>query len=132
MEEINLLLLPEHGLVQDTGNGDGYLTLRTSSSSLFVSNDTLNNAFALGVLCVFFILKCHLGPNPVSSALIHAAIGGVDSIVDSEWIEAINSDVANKLGLLLADPNVPIPDNQNLRILIASKMSNFQVIIHSS
>ena len=130
MEAINLLLLPERGLVQDTGNGDGYLTLRTSS--LFVSDDTLNNAFALGVLCAFFMLKCHSGPDPVSPALIQAAIGGVDSIVDSEWIEAINPDVAKKLGLLPTDPNIPIPeDNQSLRILIASKMSDFRVSSHS-
>ena len=88
--------------------------------------------FVVGVLCAFFMLKCHLGPDPVSPALIQAAIGGVDSIVESEWIEAINSDVANKLGLLPANPNVPIPDNQNLRILTTSKMSNFRVIIYSS
>lgn len=122
----SICLIPERGLVQDTGNGDGYVTLRTSS--LFVSNDTLNNAFALGVLCAFFMLKCHSGPDPVSPALIQAAIGGVDSIVDSEWLEAINPDVAKKLAILPADPNVPIPeDNQSLRILIASKMSNFRV-----
>ena len=133
MEAINLLLLPERGLVQDTGNGDGYLTLRISSSSLFVSNDTLNNTFALGVLCAFFMLKCHSGPDPVSPALIQAAIGGVDSIVDPEWIGVINPDVAKKLGLLPVDPNIPIPeDNQNLRILIASKMSDFRVSTHSS
>lgn len=132
MEAINLLLLPERGLVQDTGNGDNYLTLRTSTSSLFVSNDTLNNTFALGVLCAFFMLKCHAGPDPVSPALIQAAIGGVDSIVDSEWIEAINPDVAKRLGLLPVDPNVPIPeDNQDLRIPIASKMRNFRVRTHS-
>lgn len=131
MEAINLLLLPERGLVQDTGNGDGYLSLKTSSSSLFVSNDTLNNAFALGVLCAFFMLKCHSGPDPVSPVLLQAAIGGVDSIVDFEWIEAINPDVAKSLSLLPTDPDVPIPeDNQSLRILIASKMDNFRVCTH--
>ena len=68
MEAINLLLLPERGLVQDTRNGDGYLSLKTSSSSLFVSNDTLNNTFALGVLCAFFMLKCHSGVKTCGKA----------------------------------------------------------------
>lgn len=105
MGAIGLLLEPHIGLVQETG--DGYMGLRISSA--FVSEATLNSAFALGALCAIFMIKAHSMPGRVSPALIQAAIGGVDSIVDYDWVKALNSETAETLSLLPSAPTIPIP-----------------------
>lgn len=120
MAAIGLLLEPNTGLVQDTG--DGYVTLRISPA--FVSEATLNNAFALGALCAIFLVKAHSMPGRVSPALIQTAIGGVDSIMDHNWVMALNSDTAETLSLLPSDPLIPIPtSDQRLDYLLQAHLN---------
>lgn len=120
MEVIDLLLEPHIGLVQETG--DGYMGLRISSA--FVSEATLNNAFALGALCAIFMIKAHSMPGRVSPALIQAAIGGVESIVDYDWVKALNTETAETLSLLPSDPMIPIPfANQSLDYLLQAHLN---------
>ena len=119
MGAIELLLEPQIGLVQETV--DGYMSLRISS---FISEATLNNAFALGALCAIFMIKAHSMPGRVSPALIQAAIGGVNSIVDYDWVKALNNETAETLSLLPSDPSIPIPiANRKLDYLLQAHLN---------
>lgn len=117
---LKLCLEPEYGMLKDTANGDGYLTLRLSPD--FVSAATLDMFYALGVICALYMIKAHNGPAPISPALVQAAIGGFDSLIDEAWVRATCPEIASKLVLLPADAGTAIPDDRELRLFISSKL----------
>jgi hypothetical protein len=125
---IQSLLVPEFGIMEDLSNDDGFVGLKVSTGS-FVSNNTLDNIFTLGALCAIFWLKCHAAPTPVSPALIQASIGGIDTVVDEEWVKATHEQVAELLLLLPVDGDTPIPDNTKLRRLFESRITGSRVCI---
>ena len=125
MTAIQKYLAPERGIVDDLGNEDGFVTLKVSPD--FASEDTLNDIFAFGALCAIFMIKTHVGPDPVSPALIQAAIGGIGSIVDPNWVASTHEQVAEKLRLLPIDGDIPIPDNRELRWHFESRLSGCRV-----
>ncbi|KAG2126900.1 hypothetical protein DEU56DRAFT_758730 [Suillus clintonianus] len=75
---------------------DGFVFLQVDE---FPDADQEDYAFALGVLCTMFLLRVHSAPLPVSPALLQVTIGGIDSLVDSAWLEAILPDMFNVLKL---------------------------------
>lgn len=127
MAAIRSLLHYDHGLVEESANEDGYVGLKIAVD--YVSGATLDKAFMLGVLCAIFMIKTQAGPDPISPALIQAAIGGVDSLIDYEWIRATNDQVAEKLALLPTDHQTPIPDTLELRRLFESTLPGIRVCI---
>ena len=125
---VHSYLNPAFAILEDLSNDDGFFGLKVSAEP-FVSDDTLDNAFTLGALCAIFMVKCHMPPNPVSPALLQAAIGGVESIVDEDWVKATHEEVAKVLTLLPADKNIPVPNNPLLRRLCESRMPNCRVCL---
>jgi len=71
----------DHDITEHLGNSDDYVVLKISADGI-VQQDTLDLYYAFGVLCAIFLVKAHSAPEPVSPALIQAAIGGIDSILD--------------------------------------------------
>jgi len=120
MTAIQVFLNPERGIVEDLGIEDGFVSLKISAD--FVCEDTLDDIFTFGALCAIFMIKAHLGPDPVSPALIQAAIGGTSSIVDADWVTSTHEHVAEKLRLLPIDGEVPIPDDRQLRWLFEARL----------
>jgi len=127
---VQSFLTPEVGILEDLSNNDGYFTLKVSIGG-FVSNNTLDNIFTLGALCAIFWLKCHAAPSPISPALIQAAIGGIDSLIDEAWVRTTHEEVAETLTLLPMDGNIPIPNNTVLRRLFESRVAGCRVGIIS-
>ena len=125
---IQSLLIPEIGIVEDLANDDGFVGIKVSTGS-YVSNNTLDNIFTLGALCAIFWLKCHAAPTPVSPALIQAAIGGINTVVDEEWIKATHEQAAATLSLFPVDGGTPIPDNIKLCRLFESRITGSRVCI---
>jgi len=69
MTAIQVFLNPECGIVEDLGIEDGFVSLKISAD--FVCEDTLDDIlFTFGALCAIFMIKAHLGPDPVSPALL--------------------------------------------------------------
>lgn len=119
-------LRPEYGIVDDLGNEDGFMTLKISPD--FAGEDTLDDIFAFGALsCAIYMIKTHVGPDPVSPALIQAAIGGINSIIDPDWVASTHEQVAEKLRLVPIDGNVPILDHRELRWHFESRLSGCRV-----
>lgn len=125
MAAIQEYLTPERGIVVDLGNEDGFVTLKISPD--FASEDTLDDIFAFGALCAIFMIKAHLGPDPVSPSLIQATIGGIDSIIDSDWVASVHEQVAETLRLVPLDGEVPIPNIRSLRWHFESRLSHCRV-----
>jgi len=125
MTAIQEYLKPERGIVEDLGNEDGFVTLKISPD--FAGEETLDDVFAFGALCAIFMIKAHIGPDPISPALILAAISGVPSIVDPNWVTSTHEQVAEKLRLVPIDGEVPIPDNRQLRWHFESRLSGCRV-----
>lgn len=123
---VHSFLDPTVGILDDLSNDDGFFGLKVSAEP-FVSENTLDNAFTLGALCAIFMVKCHMPPDRVSPALLQAAIGGVKSIVDEDWIRATHEEVAKVLTLLPADKDVAIPNDRLLRRLFESRMPGCRV-----
>jgi len=120
MEAIRILSSPEIGILEDLSNDDGYFSLKFGG---FVSDDTLNSVFTLGVLCALCVIKAHAGPDPISPILIQAAIGGIDSIMDDTWLQVTAEQAASLLSILPEDATTPIPNNIDLRRLVESRMN---------
>ena len=129
MEAIHILTSPDLGIAEDLANGDSFVTLRISPD--FVNDDILDNMFTLGVLCSIFMIKTHAGPDPISPALLQAAIGGLDSIVDMDWIRGTFVEVWETFRLIPVNSEVEIPNITSLRRLFESRMagSNVRVIV---
>lgn len=75
---------------------DGFVFLQVDE---FPDADLEDYAFALGVLSTMFLLRVHSAPLPISPALLQVAIGGINSLVDSAWLEAVLPDTYNVLKL---------------------------------
>lgn len=89
--------IASHRTCQDPqSTEDGFVSLQVDE---FPDADQEDYAFSLGVLCAMFLLRVHSEPLPVSPALLQVTIGEIDSLVDSEWIEAILPDTFNVLKL---------------------------------
>ncbi|KDR72188.1 hypothetical protein GALMADRAFT_229037 [Galerina marginata CBS 339.88] len=114
--------LASEGIVEDLDNGDGYVSLKISADRM-VSDKTLDRCFALGALCTIFMVKAYAAPEPISPALIQAAIGTHYSIQERRWIRSISPPVAETLDLLPTPVNFrhPIPDHPKLRSMVRSK-----------
>jgi hypothetical protein len=116
----------ENDITEHLGNSDDYISLKISADAIILE-DTLDLYYAFGVLCAIFLIKTHSAPEPVSPALIQAAIGGIDSILDPEWIASISPEVAKILSLLPANPEVEIPNHPALRAFIEARLVNSRV-----
>ena len=114
--------IASEGILEDLDNNDGYMTLRISADGM-VSERTIDRCFALGALCTIFMIKTHGAPEPISPALIQAAIGSLSSIQERRWLRSISPPIASILSLLptTRDYLHPIPDHPDLRSLVRSK-----------
>jgi hypothetical protein len=105
-------------------NQDGYVSLKTSS---FVSSPRLDLVFAFGVLSAMFLVKVQTGPDPLSPALLQAAIGGFESLKDLRWVSVVFPDIAREIALMPKSHGLPTPQNiqdrQRLSRLVESRMS---------
>ena len=115
-----------HDIVEHLGNADDYVGLKISADGI-VQEDTLDVYYAFGVLCAIFLIKTHSAPEPISPALIQMAIGGIDSILEPEWIASVSPSVSKILSLLPVNPDEPIPDIPVLRAFIEAKLVNSHV-----
>jgi hypothetical protein len=97
-------------------NSDNYVSLKVSS---FVSSARLDIFFALGILCAMFLIKAETGPEPVSPALLQAAIGGFDSLKDLGWLSVVFPDTAQQLALLPESHDDTIIQNPEDRKILA-------------
>ncbi|KDR69131.1 hypothetical protein GALMADRAFT_215412 [Galerina marginata CBS 339.88] len=119
-------------IVEDLDNDDGYVTLKISADGI-VSETTVNSCFALGALCTIFMVKAHAAPEPISPALIQAAIGPCRSVQERKWVRSIAPPIAAILDLLPTPVNFrhPIPDCQELRSLVRRRFpgTSFNAIL---
>jgi hypothetical protein len=120
--------LASEDILEDLDNDDGYQTLKISADFM-VSDKTLRQCFALGALCTIFMIKTHSAPEPISPALIQAAIGSRYSIQDRNWVRSISPPIAAILDLLPKPRNFhdPIPDHPELRSLVRTKFPGTSV-----
>jgi len=115
-------------IVEDLDNDDGYVSLKISADGI-VSETTINRCFALGALCTIFMIKAHAAPEPISPALIQAAIGHCHSVQDRKWVQSISPPIAAILDLLPTPLNFrhPIPDHPELRSLVRRRFPGTSV-----
>lgn len=116
----------ENDITEHLSNTDEYISLKISVDGIMLE-DTLDLYYAFGVLCSIFLIKTHSAPEPVSPALIQAAIGGIDSILDPDWIASISPGVAKILSLLPANPEAEIPNHPALHAFIEARLVNSRV-----
>ena len=114
--------IASEGILEDLDNNDGYMTLRISADGM-VSGRTVDRCFALGALCTIFMIKAHAAPEPISPALIHAAIDSLTSLQERAWLRSVSPPIASTLDLLPTPTNFhhAIPDHPDLRSLVRSK-----------
>jgi hypothetical protein len=127
-EALQQCLTFEEGLVEELENGDGYISLKISADGI-VDTDRLHKFFALGALCTIFMIKMHNRPEPISPALIQAAIGGINSILELSWIQAISPPVAEILSLIPTNPTQAIPNQPRIDHFIKARLPGTQVSI---
>jgi len=115
-------------IVEDLDNDDGYVSLKISADRI-VSETTINRCFALGALCTIFMIKAHAAPEPISPALIQAAIGHSHSVHDHQWVQSISPPIAAILDLLPTSLNFqhPIPDRPELCSLVRRRFPGTSV-----
>lgn len=118
----------ENDITEHLGNSDDYIGLKISADAIILE-DTLDLYYAFGILCAIFLIKTHSAPEPVSPALIQAAIGGIDSILDPKWIASISPGVAKILALLPANPEAEIPNHPAWRAFIEARLVNSRVCL---
>ena len=116
----------QNDLTEHVGGSDDYISLKVSADGI-IQPDVLDLYYAFGAICALFLIKTHSAPEPVSPALIQAAIGGVDSILDSDWIASISPGVSQVLSLLPVNPEEPIPDSSALRRFVEANLVNSRV-----
>ena len=126
LEALLLCTNSQNDITEDLGNSDDYVSLKVSAEGI-VQEETLDLYYAFGVLCAIFLIKTHSAPEPVSPALIQAAIGGIDSILDRDWIASISPCVFRLLSLVPVNTEEPIPDNPALRAFVEAKLVNSRV-----
>ncbi|PPR06191.1 hypothetical protein CVT24_000635 [Panaeolus cyanescens] len=127
------------GILEDLSLQEGYHTLKIAENPDLLSPSALDKCRVLGAFTAVFLLLTQAPPPLLSPALLQAAIGGVSSIVDEQWIKATHSPrLAEILALVSSDNSVPIPlddrnllstDSQNLaarelRYLICGRIQN--------
>ncbi len=73
----------QNDLTEHVRGSDDYISLKVLADSI-IQLDIFDLYYAFGTICALFLIKMHSAPEPVYSALIQAAIGEVDSILDSD------------------------------------------------
>ena len=122
--------IASEGILEDLDNEDGYMSLKISADGI-VAESTINRCFTLGALCTIFMIKAHAAPEPISPALIQAAIGPCQSIQERQWVRSISPPIAAILDLLPTPLNFhhPIPDHPELRSLVRRRFPGTSVCL---
>lgn len=128
LEALMICQTKENDITEHLGNSDDYIGLKISADAI-IMEDTLDLYYTFGALCAIFLIKTHSAPEPVSPALIQAAIGGIDSVLDPKWIASISPALAKILSLLPANPEAEIPNHPVLRAFIEARLINSRVCL---
>lgn len=106
---IHTLLSSKMGLMEDTANGDDFMTLTLSPG--FLSRFRLDEVFVLGALSAIFMIKTHYAPFPISPALLLLAVASKPShVYDRKWLKYVYPGVSAQIAKIPDDDDEPIPN----------------------
>lgn len=120
-QAIATCLKPELAIAQPMDH-DSFQVLRIRD---FPSLRDLDHAFALGALCAMILIRGHMSPDPVSPALLIAAICGVQGLIDIPWVRMMFPDSYSDLALLPSSP-------QALAMLSPAQHARLNVLVQST